>query len=188
MRSLPLACLLLATLVGAGPAAAATLIYRATLSGAAEVPPNPSPGTGTANIDIIDGITMNVSASFADLLGLSTVAHIHNAPTGANGPVMTATPTFPGFPAGVTAGTYGAMFDLTSAGTWNPNFLDDYATVDDARLAFLAALAGGSAYFNVHSTAYPGGELRGQLTPVPLPATALLMLAAVGMLGALRRR
>jgi hypothetical protein len=189
MRIPSLAVPLLASLlVAAAPATAATVTYRAPLSGAAEVPPNPSPGTGAVTVDIVDGLVMTVSASFADLLAPSTIAHIHNAPAGANGPVMTAVPTFPGFPAGVTSGSYTSTFDLMAAGSWNPAFLNTYPSIDAARLAFLAALSDGAAYFNLHSTLYPGGELRGQLTPVPLPATALLALAAFGLLGALRRR
>ncbi len=189
MRTLHLAVPLFAILLLAvGPASAATVTYRAALTGAAEVPPNPSPGTGAVTVDIVDGLVMTVSVSFADLLGPSTVAHIHNAPAGVNGPVMTTTPSFPGFPAGVTSGVYAGSFDLMAAGSWNPAFLNTYPDIDSARLAFLAALADGSAYFNLHSTVYPGGELRGQLAPIPLPATALLMLAAFGLLGALRRR
>jgi hypothetical protein len=182
--------LLLPLLVVAGPGAAATLTYVATLSGAAEVPDNPSPGTGQVTVEIENDTTMLIALTFSGLVGTTTAAHIHNAPAGANGPVMTQLPSFIGFPPGVSAGNYAESFDLTAAASWNPSFVTTSGGVDEARLAFLSALASGSAYFNLHSTTYPGGELRGQLQPpvIPLPATGALAFAAFGLLGAARLR
>jgi len=171
-------------------AEAATVRYVATLSGAAEVPPNASSGTGNVVLDIVDELSMSLSVSFSGLIGTTTIAHIHNAPAGANGPVMTQTPSFVGFPIGVTGGSYVETFLLSELSTWNPAFVSSSGgNAEAAKTAFLAALAGGNAYFNLHSTAYPGGELRGQLSAVPLPpavSLALIGLAALGLAG--RRR
>jgi hypothetical protein len=173
------------------PAAeAATVRYVATLSGASEVPPNASTGTGQVILDIVDELSMSLSVTFSGLTGTTTIAHIHNAPAGINGPIMTSVPSFPGFPTGVTEGSYAQTLDLSLASTWNPAFITSSGgTADGAKAIFLSELAQGEAYFNLHSSAFPGGELRGQLSAVPLPPAlsfALLGFAALGVAG--RRR
>ena len=96
---------------------AAVVSYTATLSGTAESPPNASMGSGFAQVDI-DPVahTMNVFITFEGLSGVTTACHIHGpttvAGTGTAG-VATTTPTFPGFPAGVAAGMYDQLFDMT---------------------------------------------------------------------------
>src|ERR1035438_8137709 len=94
--------------------AQSTLIYEAFLSGPAESPPNGSPGTGFAEVIVNTGFggqddSMIVELTFSGLLGTTTASHIHAATaspgTGTAG-VATTTPTFLGFPLGVTSGTY----------------------------------------------------------------------------------
>ena len=105
-------------------AQAGTITYTAVLNGANEAPPNASPGTGFATV-VYDDIahTLLVNATFQDLIGTTTAAHIHAATavpgTGTAG-VATTTPTFAGFPLGVTSGTYLNTLDLTLASSWNP--------------------------------------------------------------------
>jgi hypothetical protein len=181
------------------PMHAATLTYFAVLSGAAEAPPNPSPATGTATV-IVDTAanTLRMLVSFSGLVAPSTAAHIHGptavADQGTAGVIIT-TPSLPDFPLGVTAGSYDMTFDTTAASTYNPQFLNSNGgTPESAGLALFAALAGGKAYFNLHSSAYPGGEIRGFLhppAPIPLPASLPLLvgaLALAGAIGARRRR
>ncbi len=163
--------------VVATPAAAAILSYTTTFSGAIESPPNASPGTGTAQIDIDTNLlTMTVAANWSGLLGNTTVAHIH-APTAVAGTgtagVATTTPTFPGFPAGVTAGVYNAVIDLTLASSYNAAYVTaNGGTVAGARAALLQAIADGKSYFNIHSSMFGGGEIRGFFVPNPTtPAT-----------------
>jgi len=160
--------------VAAVPAVAAVTSYTATLTGAAEAPPNASPGTGFAQVDI-DPVahTMRVLVSFEGLLANVTNAHIHGptavAGTGTAG-VATTTPTFPGFPAGVTAGLYDNTFDTTQASSFNPAFITaNGGTPALAEAALFAAIDAGKAYVNVHTTLYTGGEIRGFLQPMVTP-------------------
>jgi hypothetical protein len=56
--------------------------------------------------------------------------------------------------------------------------------------AFALGLQQGRGYLNVHTNTFPGGEIRGFLTPaIPEPATWALLLLGFGLAGAsLRRR
>ncbi|HEY9240018.1 MAG TPA: CHRD domain-containing protein [Burkholderiaceae bacterium] len=175
------------------PAAADEQVYVATLSGAAESPPVPSPGTGSVTVTIDDAtFTMRVQASFADLVGITTVAHIHCCtalPGAGNAGVVTVTPTFPGFPGGVTAGTYDSLFDMTLASSWNPAFLTAQGgSTATAFATLMTGIEGGAAYFNVHTLAYPSGEIRGFLAPIPEPSTYALMLAGIALVAGAARR
>lgn len=190
---------LLVLLAGAMPASAATITYQTTLSGAIEVPPNASPGTGEATLTV-DTTAMNyrIQASFENLNGTTTVAHIHVVPAGfvppielRTGGVVTQVPSYPGFPAGVTAGTYDQTFSLALASTFNPAFVTANGNdVDAAAAAFLLALEEGRAYLNVHSSFAGGGEIRGFFAPAAVPEPGSLALLGAALVGAIvgRRR
>src|SRR5262249_10918988 len=76
------------------------------------------------------------------------------------------TPTFTGFPLGVTSGTYDHTFDTLSASSYNPAYVTAHGgTAAGAEAALAACLSAGGAYLNIHSTVDPGGEIRGFLTP-----------------------
>jgi hypothetical protein len=184
---------LVVALASAPAAPAATIIYNATLSGAAESPPNASAGTGTATVTIDDvANTMLVEVTFSGLSGTTTASHIH-APTAVPGSgtagVATTTPTFPGFPLGVTSGSYSQLFDLLMTSSYNPSYVTaNGGTATGAEAALLSALAAGRAYLNIHTTVVPGGEIRGFLVAVPEPASWALMLLGFGAIGLAARR
>lgn len=114
-------------------------VFAAQLSASQEVPTNGSTATGNGFVSF-DPVTKGFSARLA-LTGMSAVAaHIHTGTIGANGPVL--------FP--LTQTSAGSGIWVSSANT----------SLTDAQIA---TLAGGGLYFNAHSTAFPGGEIRGQI-------------------------
>lgn len=109
-----------------------------TLSSAQEVPANPSTASGKSMIVI--GADKSVSGSI-EVSGMTpTAAHIHEAAKGANGPVI-------------------VPFTKTGENTFAPA---PGAKLTDAQYASYQA---GKLYINVHSSTYPGGEIRLQLWP-----------------------
>jgi hypothetical protein len=195
MKYLLRAFYLAATLALLSPARSQAQVFIADLNGATESPSNASPGIGHAKVTINDiANTMHVEVTFSGLLGTTTASHIH-APTAApfagNAGVATTTPTFAGFPLGVTSGSYDSVLDMTLASSYNPAFVTAHGgTPASAEADLFAAIRAGQSYLNVHTTSFPAGEIRGFLTAAPEPGT-LNLLGAFGVGGALvvlRRR
>ncbi len=107
-----------------------------SMSGANEVPPNASTGTGTAKIDL-DGNVLKWTVTYSGTTGPVTAGHFH-------GPAM------PGANAGVVV-PFPAPMSSPIVGS---------ATLTAAQVADLKA---GLWYVNLHTAAHPGGELRGQV-------------------------
>ena len=165
--------------------------YTGTFSGLNEVPPNNSAGTGFASVTInLQTHMVTFQANFSGLTGTVTAAHVHApASPGSNAGVATQTPSFSGFPTGVTSGTYNMTFDMTQASTWNSAYMNaNGGTPAGAEAAFVNALNNGMAYFNIHTNVFPGGEIRANLA-IPEPSTtALIGLGIAGAAAAAIRR
>ena len=180
-----------ATLLSVSAASAATIVWTTSMSGPNEAPPNASPGVGSATVTIDDvANTMRVQATFSGLIGNTTAAHIHG-PTATPGvgtaPVMTQLPSFSGFPLGVTFGSMDNTFDLTLASSYSAAFIAaNGGTPASAMIALMANMDAGRAYFNIHSSSFTGGEIRGFMTRIPEPAS--LSLLALAGLTLFRRR
>lgn len=173
------------------PALAHEQVYSAPLLGSSEVPAASTPAGGNARVTFdLDLLTMRVQVSFQDLIGNTTAAHIHCCVLpGSNVAVATQLPSFSGFPLGVRSGSYDHTFDMALASSYNPTFVtNNGGTVGSALNALLKGLDDGKAYLNVHTSSYPGGEIRGLLAPVPEPQTYVLMLGGLAVLGVARRR
>lgn len=143
-------------------------VFTAALDGASQNPPVTSPGTGTTTVTWNTATNeMSVDVSFSGLTTGTTASHIHCcvAAPGNTG-VATPVPTFPGFPLGVTSGTYSHTFDMTATASYSPAFVAAHGgTAASAEAALLAGIRAGQAYLNIHTTMFPGGEIRGFLQP-----------------------
>ena len=187
MRYLSPALVLMGALILQAPAAhAVPMTFVGNLSGANEVPPVASSGTGLATV-ILDPTaqTLQVNATFSGLTSTDTMAHIHCcAPLGTNAGVATTVPAFPGFPLGVTSGTYSSVvFDLTQSTIYNPAFITLEGGLPQAEAALIAGIEGGQTYFNIHTMNNPGGEIRSQLFAVAAPEPASLVLLGSALMG-----
>ena len=114
-------------------------VFAVQMSPAQEVPANTTTASGSGLL-VLDPVTKKFTARIT-LTGMTAnAAHIHNAAIGSNGPVI-----FPLSETAAGSGIWAAAAD---------------ATMTDEQIALLNA---GSLYFNAHSTALPGGQVRGQL-------------------------
>ena len=140
--------------------------YTATLAGSLESPPNNSPGGGLAQVTInVAAQTMRVHiVAFVQLTGTTVACHIHAATaTPGTGTAGVAAPT-PGFPTGVTSGTYDQTFDMTLASSYNAAYVTaNGGSTATAFAALSSAIATGRAYVNIHTSTFGGGEIRGFL-------------------------
>jgi hypothetical protein len=132
---------------------------------------------GTGHVDLfLSGTTLSLNGSFSGISTPSSAAHIH----GPGAPGVNAGVIYnlggPVIPLGVTAGTINGSVNLAPIGSYTlAQQMND--------------LNSGLWYVNIHDATFPGGEIRGQILPVPEPSTwALMCFGALGMLWSLRRR
>lgn len=183
MKKVLPALALAASALAFAPAAQGADIYRAVSSGPAESPPNGSPGSSIATLEI-DGSLLRAEVPFRDLVAGTTVAHIHCCTTEAFTGVAPPAISLVDFPMMVTAGEYSHTFDLGDAAVWDPAFLAQFGgTPSSAGAALLAAMDANQAYLNIHTAEYPNGEIRGFVVAAPIPEPATWGMLGVGLAG-----
>lgn len=140
-----------------------TTLFQATLRGTEEVPPNESLATGVASFTL-DGATVRYAIEVRGITGV-VGAHIHVAALGVNGPIRVGL-----FPPEV--GPTGPFFDTVPTGAVDGVLIrgsfsnDQVAGTPTSGTPFddlIAQMRSGNAYANVHTTAFRGGEIRGQI-------------------------
>jgi hypothetical protein len=149
------------------------LRFSTRLSTFHEVPPKANGANGTFQAKLSeDGTTLSWTFTWSGLSGPPLFAHIHFGLKGANYPVMTffcggpkGNPDIPQKPdcpqttSGSITGTTTAA-DIIALNTAGPT---DQALDQHDFAGFIRALGAGSAYANMHTTRFPGGEIRGQI-------------------------
>ncbi len=111
--------------------------YQAQMSGAQEVPPKQTSGTGNATVTL-DGDKVTYEVEYSGLSGPATAGHIHG-------------PAEPGANAGVNVPFANPASPIKGTATLTPQQVTD--------------LKAGKEYVNIHTQQNPGGEIRGQLKP-----------------------
>jgi hypothetical protein len=117
---------------------AASEEIRVVLSGSQEIPPVTTPGSGTGTFNIAPDKSVRGSVTIGGMT--PTVAHIHEAPAGKSGPIV-------------------IPLVQTADNVWS---VPEGAKLTDAQYESYKA---GNLYYNVHSAAYKGGEIRAQIKP-----------------------
>lgn len=138
-------------------------------------------GSGTLTLDLTANTLTFNNIGWSGLSADSTASHIHGpaAPGSPAGVLYPTSPTYTAVGPGIRSGTFSGTLTLTA----NPN--GTTWTIADQ----VTQLEGGQWYLNIHSTAFPGGEIRGQILPVPEPSVwALLGLGLGAGLWRLRKR
>ena len=131
--------------------------FVATQSGGEEAPPVATRGRGTAVFSLSDDGTLLTYRLITANVANITQSHIHLAPAGVNGPVVVF--LFGLVPEGVSS--TGILAEGTIA---EADLIPRPAIGFGGTMAELVAqLRGGGAYVNVHTLAFPGGEVRGQV-------------------------
>lgn len=129
---------LLAAVISAALAGVALAVdVKVTLSGDQEVPPVKTEGKGSGTISVADDGSVTGSVTTTGVKG--TMAHIHHGAAGANGPVI------------VPFTKDGDTYKAPAGAKLTPDQMKEFKA--------------GNLYFNVHSDANKGGEVRGQIKP-----------------------
>jgi CHRD domain len=145
-RILVIASLSALALPGCSQGTDGKTLFHATLSAANEVPARGTAANGAAGFSL-EGDTVFYSIE-ANQIENVTASHIHSGAAGVNGPVRVFL-----YPGPTTGPVNGRLVEgsFTAANVTGVTFEE-----------LIAEMKAGTAYVNVHTTQFPGGEMRGQ--------------------------
>lgn len=145
-------------LAGSASAEAQSLNFTALLSGSNEVPGIASGSGGTATVSLNAATrTVTYRVDVYNMPSGTTAAHFHAGGPGVSGPVVV------NFTVQTNVSNDFSISGTATAADLVPRQAQGIGSWDD----FVQALTLGQIYVNVHSTVNPGGEIRGQVVPVP---------------------
>ncbi|WP_420473872.1 CHRD domain-containing protein [Noviherbaspirillum sp. ST9] len=127
------------TSAGLNPFVTSTANFLSALRGSQEVPPTVSAALGSGTV-LVNPVNRQLTAGVTTSGLTGTAAHIHEAAPGVSGPIIIP-----------------LAESVTGSGIWTANTVLTESQFN--------ALLAGNLYFNVHSTAFPNGEIRGQILP-----------------------
>jgi len=133
-------------------------VFQATLSGAEEVPARSTAAFGATGFTV-DGGTVHYSVEVRQITGV-TGSHIHIAAAGSNGPIRVS--LYPGGVTNFATSPTGAINGILLQGSFTASELQAGISLDQ----LLSSMRDGNAYVNVHTSTFPGGEIRGQIRSV----------------------
>jgi len=168
IRITAIACLSLLAVQTASQAVIINYQFALTTDQEVQSPPVVSSASGFAEVSVdtaTNQITWNVT--FQDLAGTYINAHFHGPAAG-----------------GVNAGVMFGIHDANLVGETSGQ-LTGFTMVDPA---ITQNILDGLAYINIHSSSYPGGEIRGQVVPEPGTYALFAGLFALAGAGWVRRK
>lgn len=147
----------------------------AVIDGAQEVPAVSTAAVGTGLVVLsADELTISYRVEYSGLSGAVVASHIHVGASGVAGPVILP----------LVAGPSPMNGTLTAANFTAAGGVTDFAGA-------VARIKSGGTYFNLHTAAHPGGEVRGQIgaaalapTPTPSPTSTVRLTAPPTSTGA----
>jgi|SRR6266481_3119985 len=158
-----------------------TILFQATLTGSAEVPPNTDPTIGTGRFSL-DGNLLSFRVDVPAVTFNSVSGFIQGpALPGATGPVIfdLGGPTFK------DGSDFGIPPEYIFFSPAAPPFGAGPFTLTEAQSTQLES---GLWYVDITSETMPGGQLRGQILPVPEPSSLALLVAGAGLASFAMRR
>lgn len=154
------------------------LQFISILSGSQETPPNSSTAVGFGTIVLNEAQTAaTLSLDWTGITGSVTALHIHLGAPGVSGQRL------------LDFGTGGSNGSVSNVAWVLQPVLNTTTGTVISVTDQVNALLTGNIYFNIHSTGFTGGEIRGQANAVPEPATLVLLgTGLAGIAARIRKR